>query len=83
LDREKETRRVKQSRTANRESKTQDEKAKLDLRIGGLIVQGYSRVASFKALVVQRSTVGRFRNRIYCFQLRRNRPMVRFSPPAL
>ena len=42
LDHEKETRRAEQSRTANLESKTKDEKAKLDLRIGKLIDQGYS-----------------------------------------
>jgi hypothetical protein len=42
LDREKETRRAEQSRTANLESKTTDEKTKLDLRIGKLIDQGYS-----------------------------------------
>ena len=42
LDREKETRRAEQSRTANLESKTKDEKAKLDLRIRKLIDQGYS-----------------------------------------
>ena len=42
LDREKETRRVEKSRTANLESKTKDKKAKLDLRIGKLIDQGYS-----------------------------------------
>jgi hypothetical protein len=42
LDREKETRRAEQSRTANLESKSKDEKAKLDLRIGKLIDQGYS-----------------------------------------
>jgi hypothetical protein len=42
LDREKETRRAEQSRTVNLESKTQDEKTKLDLRIGKLIDQGYS-----------------------------------------
>ena len=42
LDREKETRRVEQSRTANLESKKKHEKAKLDLRIGKLIDQGYS-----------------------------------------
>ena len=42
LDREKETRRAEQSRLANLESKTKDEKAKLDLRIGKLIEQGYS-----------------------------------------
>jgi hypothetical protein len=42
LDREKETRRADQSRTANLESKTKDEKAKLDRRIGKLMDQGYS-----------------------------------------
>jgi hypothetical protein len=42
LDREKETRRAEQSRTANLESKTQDDKTKVDLRIGKLIDQGYS-----------------------------------------
>ena len=42
LDREKETRQAEQLRTANLESKTKDEKAKLDLRIGKLIDQGYS-----------------------------------------
>jgi hypothetical protein len=42
LDREKETRREEQSRTANLESKARDAKAKLDLRIGKLIDQGYS-----------------------------------------
>jgi hypothetical protein len=42
LDREKETRRAEQSRTAHLESKTKDAKARLDLRIGKLIEQGYS-----------------------------------------
>jgi transposase-like protein len=42
LDREKETRRAEHSRTAHLESKTNDEKAKLDLRIRKLIDQGYS-----------------------------------------
>lgn len=42
LDREKETRRAEQSRTAFLESKTKDDRAKLDLRIGKLIDQGYS-----------------------------------------
>jgi Skp family chaperone for outer membrane proteins len=42
LDREKETRRAEQSRTTHLESKTKDEKEKLDLRIGKLIHQGYS-----------------------------------------
>jgi hypothetical protein len=42
LDREKETREAEQSRTANLESKTKDEKVTLDLRIGKLIDQGYS-----------------------------------------
>jgi hypothetical protein len=42
LDREKEARQVEQSQIAHLESKTKDEKAKLDLRIGKLIDQGYS-----------------------------------------
>jgi hypothetical protein len=42
LDREKETRRVEQSRTANLDSKNKREKEKLDLRIGKLIDEGYS-----------------------------------------
>jgi hypothetical protein len=42
LDREKETRRAEKSRIANLESKTKDERAKLDRRIGKLIDQGYS-----------------------------------------
>ena len=42
LDREKETRRADQSRAAHLESKTNDAKTKLDLRIGKLIDQGYS-----------------------------------------
>jgi len=42
LDREKGIRRAEQSRTAHLESKTMDEKAKLDQRIGKLIDQGYS-----------------------------------------
>ena len=42
LDREKETRQVEQSQIAQLESKTKDEKAKLDLWIGKLIDQGYS-----------------------------------------
>jgi hypothetical protein len=42
LDREKVTRRAEQSRTAILESKTNDEKAKLDLRIRKLIDKGYS-----------------------------------------
>jgi hypothetical protein len=42
LDREKVTRRAEQSRTDHLESKTKDEKAKLDLRIAKLIDQGYS-----------------------------------------
>jgi hypothetical protein len=52
LDREKETRRADQSRTANLESKTKDEKAKLDLRIGKLIDQGYSPESVAKRLGV-------------------------------
>jgi Skp family chaperone for outer membrane proteins len=42
LDREKETRRAEQSRSAHLESKANDAKTKLDLRIGKLIDQGYS-----------------------------------------
>ena len=42
LDHEKGRRRAEQSRTAHLESKTKDEKAKLDLRIGKLIDQGYT-----------------------------------------
>jgi hypothetical protein len=42
LDREKGIRRAEQSRTAHLESKSNDEKAKLDLRICKLIDQGYS-----------------------------------------
>ncbi len=42
LDREKGTRRAEQSQSAIQESKTNDEKAKLDLRIRKLIAQGYS-----------------------------------------
>jgi len=42
LDREKESRRADVSQAAHVESKKQDEKAKLDLRITKLIDQGYS-----------------------------------------
>jgi len=42
LDREKESRRVEHSRTANLESKKKGAKEKLDLRISKLIDQGYS-----------------------------------------
>jgi hypothetical protein len=52
LDREKETRRTEQSRTANLESKTKDDKEKLDLRIGKLIDQGYSPESVAKRLGV-------------------------------
>jgi Skp family chaperone for outer membrane proteins len=52
LDREKETRRADQSRTANLESKTKDEKAKLDRRIGKLVDQGYSPESVAKRLGV-------------------------------
>jgi hypothetical protein len=52
LDREKETRRAEQSRTANLESKAKDKKAKLDLRIGKLIDQGYSPESVAKRLGV-------------------------------
>jgi hypothetical protein len=57
LDREKETRRVEQSRIANLESKTKDEKAKLDLRIGKLIDQGYSIESVAKRLGVSKSRI--------------------------
>ncbi len=52
LDREKETRRAEQSRTARLESNTKDEKAKVDLRIGKLIDQGYSPESVAKRLGV-------------------------------
>jgi hypothetical protein len=52
LDREKGMRRAEQSRTANLESKAKDEKAKLDLRIGKLIDQGYSPESVAKRLGV-------------------------------
>jgi hypothetical protein len=42
LDREKESRRAEYSQAVHLESKTKDEKAKLDLRIGTLIDKGYS-----------------------------------------
>jgi hypothetical protein len=42
LDREKETRQAEKSRIASRESKSNDEKTKLDLRIRKLIDHGYS-----------------------------------------
>ena len=42
LDREKKVRRAEQARAVHLESKTQDKKAKLDLRISKLIDQGYS-----------------------------------------
>jgi hypothetical protein len=42
LDREKDTRRAEQSRTAHAESKKNDAKTKLDLRIHKLIDDGYS-----------------------------------------
>ena len=52
LDREKDTRRADQSRTANLESKATDEKAKVDLRIRKLIDQGYSPESVAKRLSV-------------------------------
>jgi hypothetical protein len=52
LDREKGARRADQSRTANLESKTKDEKAKLDLRIGKLIDKGYSPASIAKRMGV-------------------------------
>ena len=42
LDREKVTRRAKQSRAVHAESKTNDAKVKLELRIGKLVDEGYS-----------------------------------------
>ena len=42
LDREKEMRQAEKSRIAHRESKSNDDKTKLDLRIRKLIDQGYS-----------------------------------------
>jgi hypothetical protein len=42
LDREKTTRRAEQSQAAHVASKASDETAKIDLRIGKLIDQGYS-----------------------------------------
>jgi hypothetical protein len=42
LDREKETRRAEQSRSAHAQSKTNDANVKLDLRIGKLVDEGYS-----------------------------------------
>jgi hypothetical protein len=42
LGREKTARRAEQSQAAHQESKVNDEQAKLDLRIGKLIDQGYS-----------------------------------------
>jgi hypothetical protein len=42
LDREKESRRSEQSRSVITESKANDAKVKLDLRIGKLVDEGYS-----------------------------------------
>jgi hypothetical protein len=42
LDREKETRRAEQSRSGFAESKANDAKVTLDLRIGKLVDEGYS-----------------------------------------
>jgi hypothetical protein len=42
LDREKETRRAEQSRSAHAEPKKNGTKVKLDLRIGKLVDEGYS-----------------------------------------
>jgi Skp family chaperone for outer membrane proteins len=57
LDREKETRRAEQSRTANLESKMKDERAKLDLRIGKPIDQGYSAESVAKRVGVSKSRI--------------------------
>jgi hypothetical protein len=42
LDREKEARRAEQSRASHAESTKNDAKAKLDIRIGKLVDEGYS-----------------------------------------
>jgi hypothetical protein len=42
LDREKESRRAEQSRAAHHESKANDTKIKVDVRIGKLVDEGYS-----------------------------------------
>lgn len=52
LDREKTTRRAEQSQAAHLESKANDEKAKLDLRIEKLMNQGYSPESVAKRLGV-------------------------------
>ena len=52
LDREKTVRRAEQSQAAHLESKSNDEKAKLDLRISKLIDQGYSAESVAKRLGV-------------------------------
>ena len=65
LDREKETRRVEQSRAAHVESKTNDAKVKLDLRIGKLVDEGYSveSVAKRMGLSIRRINAGLDANR--------------------
>ena len=42
LDREKETRQAEQSRASHAESKKNDARVKLDIRIGKLVDEGYS-----------------------------------------
>ena len=56
LDREKETRRAEQSRSLFAQSKANDAKVKLDLRIGKLVDDGYSveTVAKRMGLTVKR-----------------------------
>ena len=50
LDREKEARRSQQSRAAHAESKTNDAKVKLDVRISKLVDEGYSVVSVAKRM---------------------------------
>ena len=65
LDREKETRRVEQRRATHAESKTNDAKVKLDLRIGKLVYEGYSveSVAKRMGLSIRRINSGLDANR--------------------
>jgi hypothetical protein len=65
LDREKETRRVEQRRATHAESKTNDAKVKLDLRIGKLVDEGYSveSVAKRMGLSIRRINSGLDANR--------------------
>jgi hypothetical protein len=65
LDREKETRRAEQSRAIHEESKTNDAKVKLDLRIGKLVDEGYSveSLAKRMGLSIRRINAGLDANR--------------------